>query len=103
MLYLFAGFEVAEYRRNPNLVGASSERPVMPRFLMPDHDPAQTKKLHEAIRAQKPRALQSLLQQRNGSLVYVDDIAFNLARSLMPKKVDKLIEHMQVHFYDFHG
>jgi hypothetical protein len=103
LLYLFARFGVAEYRGKPNVVRASSEYPTMRPFVMPDFDPEQTKKLHKALREQKPRAIQSLLQQRNGSLVYVDDHAFNLARHHMPTKVDKLVKHMLVHFYNFHG
>lgn len=72
---------------------------AMSRFSMPDHDPEQTKKLHEAIRSRKVRALHSLLKDHNGSRVYVDGLAFDLARSHMPAKVGLLGDHMRKHFY----
>ena len=74
----------------------------MSRFVMPDHDPALTKTLHEVIVSQKVRKLQSLLQKRNGSLVYVDDQAYALAKSHMPKQVSRLDDHMRKHFYGIH-
>lgn len=64
-------------------------------FVMPDYDPAQTKRLHEAIRAKKLKALHALI--RKG--VYVDATAFTLARQHTPEKVPALIEHQRKTFY----
>ncbi len=74
----------------------------MSRFVMPDYDPALTKTLHEVIVSEKVRKLQSMLQKRNGSLVYVDDQAYALAKIHMPKQLPRLNDHMRRHFYGIH-
>lgn len=71
----------------------------MSRFVMPDYDPTLTKELHAAILSQKVRKVHALLKRHNGSLVYVDDTAYALAKGLMPKQVPRLDEHMRKHFY----
>lgn len=66
------------------------------KFYSPDRDPEQTRKLHDAIRARKVRALHALIKKG----VYVDATAFELARGCMPEKVPALIEHQRRTFYD---
>lgn len=61
----------------------------------PDHDPQQTRALQDAIRAGKVRALHALIKKG----VYVDGIAFDLARSHMPKEVPRLRDHMRKAYY----
>ena len=62
---------------------------------LPDHDPALTKDLHEAIRKRKVRALHALIKKG----VYVDGTAFDLAKAHMPRKVLALNDHMRKVFY----
>lgn len=69
-------------------------------FVMPDYDPELTRKLDDAIRARKTRALHALLKDHNGSRVYVDDKCFMRAKQFMPEKVQMLRDHMVKHFYD---
>lgn len=72
----------------------------MSRFDQPDYDPKRTRKLHDAIRSRKVRSLHALLRDHNGSRVYVDGTAFDLAKGHMPEKVQMLREHMVKYFYD---
>ena len=72
----------------------------MSRFSQPDHDPEQTKELRKVITTGKVRKLNAFLRIHEGSKVYVDDIAFALARGHMPEQVPKLAALMRKNFYD---
>ena len=93
---------VAENCIGRTLVEPHTRRLAMSRFVMPDYDPALTKTLHEVIVSEKVRKLQTMLQKRNGSLVYVDDQAYALAKIHMPKQLPRLNDHMRRHFHGIH-
>ncbi|GAB3513072.1 hypothetical protein [Pseudoxanthomonas daejeonensis] len=61
----------------------------------PDHNPDQTRELHAAIRAGKIKALHALVKKG----VYVDGLAFDLARVHMPKQAERLKDHQRKTYY----